>query len=250
METVALRLFKFLLWYLPLILAFSFSFYKLYHKENPSEGKSVTFHVGNKSGNFSVPDDDVDYYRYLAMSLLTTVVILIGEVDASKMSFDNWSYVVFLFFVFMMALLSTNVLIGLAVDDMKGLLNNAELVACKSRLKLVHHFESVVFGEHLLSCRSCQPTGGFFSLCCGWRGSLQEKISLFPDMFQKGYLSIVLNDGKRCTNLKLEKFDSKSEIRPNTCFSLGKYRMVLDVDRKMLTAAKNIACRRNMQSLS
>jgi hypothetical protein len=169
LKTVILSYVKFLLWYLPLILAFSFSFYKLHDKEeNPSEGKSGIFHVGSESGNFSVQDDNDDFFRYIHLSLLKTIVMMNGEFDASSMSFENGSYFVFLFFVFMMTIVLKNLLNGLAVSDTQAIKNDAELVAHTSRVKLVHHLESVVFGGPPLNCCSCQPTGGCPSLCCRW----------------------------------------------------------------------------------
>jgi hypothetical protein len=243
LKRVTLSYLMFLLWYLPLILAFSFSFYRLYQKENLSEGKSSTFYVSSKSGNFSFPDDDVDFSRYLTLSLLKTFVMMIGEFDPSSMSFENGSYIVFLFFVFMMTIMSKDLLNGLAVSDTQAIRNDAELVTHKSRENVVHYFEIVMFGGPLLNCCSCEHTGGCPSLCCQWRRRLQNAISLFPYTLPVGYLPVVCKHGIRCINLKMEKINIDKEFRPDTCSSVGKYRLGLYVDRDVLIATKDIAIR-------
>lgn len=247
MKRVTLNYMKFLLWYFPLILAFSFSFYKLY-KDKPYDRKDGNFSVNSTRGNFSVQEDN--FYSELRLSLLKTVVMMIGELEASNMSFDkdNGSYFVFLFFVFMMTIVLMNLLNGLAVSDTQAIKNDAELVAYRSKVKLVHHFESVVFGGPLNNRCRCQLNGRSPSLCCPWQGSLRKAISLFPDTLTDGYLEVVLNHGTRYTNLKMEKNASEEEFRPDTCCRIGKYRMGLHVDREILIAAKDIADKTTKQS--
>jgi len=254
MKRVTLNYVKFLFWYFPLILAFSFSFYMLYHKEYPSEVKNGTFYVNsnfyghNASGNFSVQDDDLDFYDSLPLSLLKTAIMMIGEFDASDMSLNNESYFVFLFFVFMMTMVLMNLLNGLAVSDTQAIKNDAEVVACRSKVQLVHHFESVVFGGTLKNRCRCQLTGGSPSLCCPWQRRLQKAISLFPDTLPEGNLIVFLNQGTRYRNLKMDKCDSGKEYRPDMCCRIGKYRWGLDVEREVLIAAKDISDKRTKQS--
>ena len=244
MKRVTLNYMEFSFWCLLLILAFSFSFYQLYHKENPSEGKSGSSYVNSASGKSSFQDDNVDFYSNISLSLVKTVVMMIGEFDASSMSFDNGSYFVFLFFVFMMTIVMMNLLNGLAVSDTQAIRNDAELVVYRSRVKLVHHFERVVFG----GCCGCQLTGGSPSLCCPWQGRLQKAISLFPDTFPDGRLSVVLDHEPRYTNLYMKRRDSDEEFRPDTCCKIGTYRMGLHIDREVLIAAKDIVDQREKQS--
>ena len=251
MKRVTLNYIKFLFWYLPLILAFSFSFFVLYHKENTSEWKNGTYYVNSASGNYFVKENKSDVYDSLPTSLIKTAVMMIGEFDASNIFFDtdNEGYFVFLFFVFMMSIVLMNLLNGLAVSDTQAIKNDAELVAYRSKVQLVYYFESVVFGGSLKNRCRCHLTGRSPSLCCPWQRRLQKAISLFPDVLQDGYLSVVLNHGTRYTNLKLDKEgDSDMEFRPDTCCRIGKYRMGLEVDREVLMAAKDIADRRAIQS--
>jgi hypothetical protein len=229
MKRVTLNYVKVLLWCSPLILAFSFSFYNIYHNANPSEGKNGTFHINSTSGNFSVQEDDVDFYRSIPLSLIKTVVMMIGEFDASTMSFDIGSYFVFLFFVFMMTIVLMNLLNGLAVSDTQAIRKDAELVAHRSRVKLVHQFESVVF--------RCP-------LRCQW---LQKLISLFPDKLQNGKLVVSFKHETRYTKSEMEESVSDVEFIPDTRFNVCKYRKGSHV-RKVLIAAKDIAVGREQQS--
>lgn len=246
MKRVTLNYMKFLLWYFPLILAFSFSFYKLYHNDTP-EGKNGTFSVNNMTGNFSV-QDGVDFYGDLPLSLLKTVVMMIGELEASDMSFDNGSYFVFLFFVFMMIIVLMNLLNGLAVSDTQAIKNDAELVAYRSKVKLVYHFESVVFGGPLNNRCRCHLSGRSPSLCCPWQGRLRKAISLFPDTLANGHLEVILDHATRYTNLRMDKSNNEEEFRPDTCCRIGKYRMGIHVEREVLMAAKDIADKTIKQS--
>jgi len=173
--------------------------------------------------------------------------MMIGEFDASEMSFKDGSYFVFLFFVFMMTIVLMNLLNGLAVSDTQAIKNDAELVACRSKVKLVHHFESVAFGGPLKNRCRCHLTGGSPSLCSAWRRRLQKAISLFPDTFTNGNLNVLFNQGTRYINLNGS--DSDKEHRPDTCFRIGKYRWGIEVDREVLIAAKDIADQRKKQFL-
>jgi ankyrin repeat protein len=248
MKTVTLNYMKFLLWYSPLIIAFTFSFYKLYHSEASSKENDSSYMVHNMSSNFSTHDDDGGFYSNLSMSLLKTVIMMIGEFDASNMSFNHGGYFVFLFFIFMMTVVLINLLNGLAVSDTQAIKDNAELVTYRSKVQLVHHFESVVFG----GSRNGQGGSGYkligrtLSLWCPWQWRLQRTISLFPDILPDGSLCIILHQGTRYEGTKLKKEDV--EFRPDTCCTIRRYRIGFHLDREVLEAAKDIADRTAKES--
>jgi ankyrin repeat protein len=246
MKRVTLNYMKFLLWYSPLIIAFTFSFYKVYHNESFPEEKGDTYSAHDKSGNFSMQEDGIDFYRDFPMSLLKTVVMMTGEFDASSMSFSHGGYFVFLFFVFMMTIVLMNLLNGLAVSDTQAIKNSAELVTYSSKVKLVHHFESVAFGGLLHDRCGYQLIGGPPSISSSWQGRLLRAISLFPDVLPDGSLSIVFNQGTRYIDGQLRK--KVMEFRPDTCCTIGKYRIGFHLDREVLEAAKDIADRAATES--
>jgi hypothetical protein len=275
MKRVALNYVKFLIWNLPLIVAFSFSFYLLNHKENPSEGNGGNSCVNNASSNSSSQNANVDFYSYFHLSLLKTVVMMIGEFDASSMSFDIGSYFVFFFFVFMMATVVINLLNGLAVSDTQTIWKEAELVAYRSRVTLVLRYDSVLFGgpfnplnaelnfiflllalvgvhyfvdvSRIRVNNPCmrQPTGESPSLP---QGSFQEPIILFQDSLKEGYWRNILNKVKRFIGFYMERSDREEGGRPFTCCKIFNFRFGLNIDREVLIAAKKIADRKQMQS--
>jgi ankyrin repeat protein len=245
LKRVTVSYLKFLLWYTPLIIAFTLSFYKMYHKETYSQDKGGNYSAHNISGNSSTEDNNVDFYSDLPMTLLKTVIMMIGELEASNMTFYHGRYFVFLSFVFMMTIVLMNLLNGLAVSDTQAIKNDAELVTCKSRVRLMHHFERLAFG------RSGRGRGGYRligrspSLWRVWQGKLLKAISLFPEL-KNDSLKITHNPGIRYINSELEKKDE--EFRPDTCFRIGKYRIGCYLDGEVIEAAKDIVDRTRKES--
>jgi ankyrin repeat protein len=234
MKRVTLNYMKFLFWYSPLIIAFTFSLYKLNHIDVSSKENDSPYLAQNMSTNF---------YSNLSMSLLKTVVMMTGEFDASNMSFNHGGYFIFLFFILMMTIVLMNLLNGLAVSDTQAIKNNTELVTYRSKVKLVHHFESVVFASSHIVNGGCgsKLTGGNQSIWHSLQRRLQRKISLFPDILKDGSLSIVFNHAARYKSKNFKKEDV--EFRPDTCCTIGKCRVGFHLDTGVLEAAKNIADR-------
>lgn len=161
-RTVSLNFIRFLFPYIFLILAFAFAFYTL----------------------FNDTDDD---FPDPGHSFFKTIIMLTGEFDAGDISFKShpvWSHLIFLFFVFLIAIVLFNLLNGLAVSDTAEILCKAELVGLLSRIRLITYVEHVAFGK--LSGRWC---------CCdGLRWSLfkylTRRILLFPNYLTDGKVSV------------------------------------------------------------
>ncbi|XP_069704042.1 transient receptor potential cation channel protein painless-like isoform X2 [Periplaneta americana] len=246
MKRVTLNYMKFLAWYGPLIIAFTFSFFVLYHNETPNEGQkefmSSLQNCSNSSG-----ENEVDFYSYIPLTLVKTVVMMIGEFDASSMSFNNGGYFIFLLFVFVMTIVLVNLLNGLAVSDTQAIRDNAELVTYRSKVKLVHRFESVIacplvssFSK-ISSCCSCS-----YKLIgvipCSWRERILKRICLFPDVLAEDSLSIIINHGVRYIDRQLKT--EEIEFRPDTSLSIGKFRMGFELNRKVIELIKDILDRK------
>lgn len=246
LKRVTVSYLKFLLWYTPLIIAFTLSFYRMYHKETYSQDKGGIYSAHNISGNSSTENNNVDFYSDLPMTLLKTVTMMIGEFDASNMTFYHGRYFVFLSFVFMMTIVLMNLLNGLAVSDTQAIKNDAELVTCKSRVRLIHHFERWVFRRSGRGRGGYQRIGRSSSLWRAWQGKLLKTISLFPDVLLHDSLKITHNPGIRYINSELEKKDE--EFRPDTCFRIGKRRIGCYLDREVIEAAKDIVDRTKKES--
>lgn len=83
-------------------------------------------------------------------TLLRTSVMMLGEFNFDDMFADEniWypapSYVIFAVFVILMPIITMNLLVGLAVDDIKGVQEQAELKRLAMQVELVLNVESVL----------------------------------------------------------------------------------------------------------
>nr|CAD7194908.1 unnamed protein product [Timema douglasi] len=115
LKRVSWNFLKFLAWYSILIVAFALSFYTLFR---------------DCSGSVCQNSED-NFFMDPGMSVFKTVVMLTGEFDASSIpfvSFPGTSHVVFMLFVFLIAIVLFNLLNGLAVSDTQAIKNDAELL--------------------------------------------------------------------------------------------------------------------------
>lgn len=194
-KTVSVNFIKFLFLYLFLILAFAMAFYNLFKDEE----------------NFANP----------GTSLFKTIIMLTGEFDASSVEFGNYpifGHVVFILFVFFMAIVLFNLLNGLAVSDTSEILGKAKLVGLMARTKQISYVENIssdnappksplcCFCPQTLRCTSCKPLG-----------FLKDKVSLFSNYMPFGKFSVkpfkfneIIIDGddtseKKRSTLKMEQ---------------------------------------------
>jgi len=163
-RTVSFNFVRFLFPYAFLILAFALAFYTLF-----KDGDDANF-----------PDP--------GHSIFKTVIMLTGEFNASDIPFVShpvWSHIVFLLFVFFIAIVLFNLLNGLAVSDTAEILHKAELVGLVSRIRLIAYIEDVAVGEPFRFCcgNSCSTRWNPF-------GFLARKILLFPHYLRDGRISI------------------------------------------------------------
>ncbi|KYN02029.1 PREDICTED: transient receptor potential cation channel protein painless-like [Cyphomyrmex costatus] len=167
-RTVSLNFMRFLFPYLFLILAFALAFYTLFKNGNDT--------------NFPDP----------GLSLFKTVIMLTGEFDANDIPFIShpvWSHIVFMLFVFFIAIVLFNLLNGLAVSDTAEILCKAELVGLISRIRLVTYIEDIAIGEPFRHCVYC-------NLRLPWNpfSFLAKRILLFPHFLRDGKISINPHD--------------------------------------------------------
>ena len=126
--TVSLTFLKFMAGYVTLLIAFALSFYILFKGSSEQGGAEM----------FANPP----------ISLLKTIVMFTGEFDASSLSFNTLPYtshVIFLLFVFLVAIVLLNLLNGLAVNDTGEIRRNAETLSLAARAKLISVIERTDF---------------------------------------------------------------------------------------------------------
>ncbi|KAI9564759.1 Transient receptor potential channel pyrexia [Daphnia sinensis] len=128
--TVAANIAKFLTAYMSLIIGFSL-------------GLSVLY-------------PETESLARLPYSLVTTVVMMTGELEYSKYFYDDYSptypittLVVFLAFLLFIVVVLMNLLVGLAVSDIQGLRKSAGLDRLVRQTRLIARMESIVFSPWL-----------------------------------------------------------------------------------------------------
>ncbi|XP_039313318.1 uncharacterized protein LOC105203879 isoform X1 [Solenopsis invicta] len=165
-RTVSFNFIRFLFPYLFLIFAFALAFYTLFKDGNDT--------------NFLDP----------GLSLFKTVIMLTGEFDANDIPFIShpiWSHIVFMLFVFFIAIVLFNLLNGLAVSDTAEILSKAELVGLVSRIRLVAYIEEIVVGKSFRYCFCSNSRWNPFRF-------LPKRILLFPHFLKDGKIIIKPGD--------------------------------------------------------
>lgn len=215
-RTVSFNFMRFLFPYLFLILAFALAFYTLFKDGNDT--------------NFPDP----------GLSLFKTVIMLTGEFDANDIPFIShpiWSHIVFVLFVFFIAIVLFNLLNGLAVSDTAEILSKAELVGLISRIRLVTYIEDVAIGEPFRHCFCCK------SRLLRWNlfGFLAKKILLFPHLLRDGKISIKPYDSLNAydNNRYCEKYVSSESINRDKQWT------TLRMDPDIIKQAKRIIYNKN-----
>ena len=120
LKTVSLTFLRFMAGYIVLLVAFAFSFYLLF------KGTVKVDHAVHFDNPFT--------------SLMRTIIMFTGEFDASNLPFDTLpgtSHVVFMMFVFFVAIILLNLLNGLAVGDTGKVREDAETLSLVARARLI-----------------------------------------------------------------------------------------------------------------
>lgn len=78
-------------------------------------------HVGSSNDSSTENIDNGDKSQNIYVSLITSIVMMIGELDASNISFEKngFSYLVFVLFILFVSIILFNLLNGLAVSDIQ-----------------------------------------------------------------------------------------------------------------------------------
>ncbi|XP_067213310.1 transient receptor potential cation channel protein painless isoform X2 [Linepithema humile] len=215
-RTVSFNFARFLFPYAFLILAFALAFYTLF-----KDGDDASF-----------PDP--------GRSIFKTIIMLTGEFDASDIPFVShpvWSHIVFVLFVFLIAIVLFNLLNGLAVSDTAEILCKAELVGLISRIRMVSYIEDIAVGKPFRPCcgNSCSIRWNPF-------GFLARKILLFPHYLRDGRISVKPYD---CPDAYDNDRRYDSYVRNE---SVNRDKRWTTLDPKIIKQAKQIICEKNQLS--
>ena len=136
LKTVGLTFLSFMAGYVLLLIAFALSFYIIFKG--------------------SVELDRTVIFANPFLALQKTITMFAGEFEASSLSFETLPYtsrVIFLLFLFLMAIILLNLLNGLAVSDTQEIRRNAETLSIVGRARLILKIEASV--RVLQRCMTC-----------------------------------------------------------------------------------------------
>lgn len=162
---------KFLFAYICLINAFSLSFGVLFPNHEP--------------------------FRMTGLRLLKTLVMMTGEIEYDEWFFDETimypttSYIIFGVFLIFVTIILMNLLVGLAVSDIQGLLKSVGLDRLVRQTQLVAHFEAFMFSKWIA-----------WAVPRGVLHLLHQRVLLFPCLY--GWTLILTPKTLRDTGLPQE----------------------------------------------
>lgn len=137
LETVATNFFKSLLCYSTIIAAFALAFYSLFHKH--------TAEMNAKNSPNETDNDDRKYNNFhsVGISMLKSIVMANGELDASNIEFNDQTltYVVFVAFILLVTTVLGNLLSGLAVSDINEIRTQSQWTHLIRRCEVLLRFE-------------------------------------------------------------------------------------------------------------
>lgn len=234
-KRVSWNFLKFLAWYAILIVAFALSFFALFRG---CDGATECGEAG---------DTDENFFLHPGMSVFKTVVMLTGEFDVASIPFVSFpvtSHIVFILFIFLIAIVLFNLLNGLAVSDTQAIRDDAEIVSYMSRVSLVSHIESLFQSPSLLF------VGTLRRVCCCWPTvslkPIASRIYLFPYKVPDNVIRVLPNRGSRILFCVHQK--KRQEIEENTtqCCPHGCGACTLDL--QILKRAMEIISNRHKDS--
>lgn len=235
-KTVSWNFLKFLAWYSILILAFALSFYTLF--KDDEENDNVFLNPGN--------------------SIFKTIVMLTGEFDASSIPFTNHpvtGHLLFVLFVFLIAIILFNLLNGLAVSDTQAIRSDSQLLGYISIIKLVSYIETIAIGDPTFR----QLFGKVKAACCFTADSctkvrfrrskmFSNRVNLFPDIIPDMEITVYPNKDRRVdfTTLSAAKklHSSQSSLNKSCYGQCQQYHM----DPEIIHSAKTIIHERESKS--
>ncbi|GLH00759.1 Transient receptor potential cation channel protein painless [Gryllus bimaculatus] len=231
LKTVSMNFLKFLAWYSLLIFAFALSFYSLFRSSTEED----------------------NFFLDPGSSFFKTVVMVTGEFEAGELPFvmfPGTSHIVFVLFVFLVAIVLFNLLNGLAVSDTQAIREDAELVGIVSRINLVSYTEKILL-SHPFWCRKCKDNDCCFFQAFSFLQKLPlcsltnqaKKVRLFPYVLPDGKISVLPN---QASEIYFSPESRKATSDDECCKPLD-CRYYLDVSilkaaDKILQSQKNPSC--------
>lgn len=136
-KKVSYMFIKYLAWYSFLIVAFSLSFFALFHD-------SMTY-ISERNTSSAL-------FRSPHSSLFTTIGMFVGGFETKFLPFDlatGTSHIVFILFTFFVTVVLTSIFIALAISQVQKVQRKAELVRLRAKVNIVADIERMLLGNPL-----------------------------------------------------------------------------------------------------
>lgn len=237
-KTVSWNFLKFLAWYSIMILAFALSFYSLFKDDGKDEDDNVFFDPGN--------------------SIFKTLVMLTGEFDAAAIPFKNHPFighVLFVLFVFLIAIILFNLLNGLAVSDTQAIRSDSQLVGYISIIKLVAYIETIAIGDptfrrllRKMKAACCFTADSCHTTHFDSSKMFSSKVNLFPNIIPEQEITVYPNKDRRVDFRSLkhtQKLHASTSSLDTSCYGQCQH---YHMDPEIILAAKAIIHERESRS--
>lgn len=150
LKTVSKNFLKSLVLYSIILISFAFCFYTLFNVNNATKGQGQTGDAGDSESD----DEKFNGFSGIQMALLKTAVMLTGEFEAANIKFQNngLSYIIFLLFLFFVAIVIFNLMNGLAVSDTAAIKAEAELIGLSQKVDVISKYENAIKAKSTGAC--------------------------------------------------------------------------------------------------
>lgn len=167
LKTVSKNFLKSLILYSIILISFAFCFYTLFNVSTLKKNQVLSSETVTNLNEKEEEEDKFNTFSDIRTSLLKTMVMLTGEFEAANIKFDtnSTSYLIFVLFIFFVAIVIFNLMNGLAVSDTAAIKAEAELIGLSQKVDVISKYENAL-----------KTTGNY--------GHLAKSIfSLFPSTF-------------------------------------------------------------------
>ncbi|KAI5702707.1 hypothetical protein M8J75_003217 [Diaphorina citri] len=208
-KTVSWNFLKFLAWYSILILAFALSFYALFKDDG---------------------EDDNEFFDP-GKSIFKTIVMLTGEFEATSIPFVKHpvtGHLLFVLFVFLIAIILFNLLNGLAVSDTQAIRSDSQLLGYISIIKLVSYIETIAIGDPTfrqlfskMKAACCFTADTCHSVHFTRSKMFSNRVNLFPDIIPDQEVTVYPNKDRKVDFTSVSstrKLHSSTSSLNNSCY--------------------------------
>ncbi|XP_055522634.1 uncharacterized protein LOC129716824 [Wyeomyia smithii] len=131
-KTVSVNFLKSFLLFIPLLAAFTLSFFLSYNDQ--------TF-AGPTKANASDDDNSFNQFKTFSSAALKTLVMTTGEYEAAAVDFSGGKMFLFVLFIFFAPIVILNLINGLAVSDITAIKQESELISISKKVLILERYE-------------------------------------------------------------------------------------------------------------